>query len=192
MSRKDESEPLLPLAATHPTQPSSTSSRTNTTPTPARKLTSRRTSSSASPSNTGTYPRDIVQSEKSKGKQKAVDSEDPSSSRTPIYDPPVTKRKVGRHITVIFSGDDLIKPSAVDPGKGGADGQGGGGHESNLDLWVEDGESVGSVKDQASLAFRFLYHNFYPYSHYDRHHGHSVESLMPRCVFVFWYNTWHV
>lgn len=24
--------------------------------------------------------------------------------------------------------------------------------EGNLDIWVEDGESIGSVKDQASLA----------------------------------------
>ena len=37
----------------------------------------------------------------------------------------------GRHVTVVFSNES----------------ESGGG---NLDLWVEDGESVGSVKDQAS------------------------------------------
>ena len=89
-------------------------------------------------------------SEKAKGKQRAssepqpsgglfpnlvqspVDEDGPSS---PIKTSSKTKRRTGRAVTIIFSGEE--------------DGT----SEGNLDIWVEDGESIGSVKDQVGLVW---------------------------------------
>ena len=57
-------------------------------------------------------------SEKSKGKQRQESTDDGEQ-------PPQIK---GRHVTVIFSGED----------------------SENLELWVENDESVGGVKEQVS------------------------------------------
>lgn len=99
-------------------------------------------------------------SEKTKGKQRAMsDLEDQAESSPLLHDPyddqldsPVDEdeheergdvtmrkgkgrappKKAGRCATIIFSGEEE------------------GTSEGNLEIWVDDGESVGSVKDQVS------------------------------------------
>lgn len=77
-------------------------------------------------------------SEKSKGKQRAAnqDTFDAPLVTSPLEeDEPRSKVVRGRHVTIIFSGE----------GDGAAEG--------NLEIWVEDDESVGTVKDQVRLLF---------------------------------------
>lgn len=135
-----ESEPLLPAPVTHSHPLSSTA----TSPTTRSKLNARRMSTgplSAPPSGGASS---FGMSEKSRGKQRAREGEeagdnDRGDSAGFRADSSSGKRRttVGRHVTVIFSGDD------------------GGGSEGNLDLWVEDGESVGAVKEQVSWGGTF-------------------------------------
>lgn len=128
-SPNTESEPLLPPPVT----------QTASSPTHHRsKLNARRTSNLPPP----------VLSEKSKGKQRAIDQDQSESLpllTSPIEDedPTVEVKKVrlqrGRHVTVIFSGE------------------GDEASEGNLEIWVEDGESVGTVKEQVSVIYHFTH-----------------------------------
>lgn len=112
-----ESEPLLPPPVT----------QSSSSPTHHRsKLNARRTSN---------LPPPPVLSEKSKGKQRAVDQDQLESLpllASPLEDEEheVKRAPRGRHVTVIFSGE------------------GDEASEGNLEIWIEDGESVGTVKEQ--------------------------------------------
>jgi len=103
------------------------------------------------PSRSGAFgdrPPRTALSEKAKGKQRASSEhrpsllfpglvqspEDEDGPVSPVRPSSKTARRTGRAVTIIFSGEE--------------DGT----SEGNLDIWVEDGESIGSVKDQASLA----------------------------------------
>ena len=140
-----ESEPLLPL---HHQPLSPSSSRLSGSRTPWREKPRRQ------------------MSEKTKGKQRAIhdieneagselvddghqtyrsespvqagseDEEGSGSSRMGKSVKPA--KKAGRCVTIIFSGEEE------------------GTSEGNLEIWVDDGESVGSVKDQVGCRFRVL------------------------------------
>lgn len=70
-------------------------------------------------------------SEKARGKQRAVDTSDEDEPALPKAKGKARKAEAGRAVTVIFSNEEA----------GG-----------NLEVWVEDGESVGHVKENVSGA----------------------------------------
>ena len=135
-------EPLLPPPATSPTSsssaPSSSPRRTSllgarrVPSTPERRLSSKaKGKQRAAPlSTTETHGANIdIDLEKGVGLGLRPPAEIASSSIAPSRPPPVEER--GRCVSVIFSG-------------------GAGEGEGNLEVWVEPGESVGSVKEQVS------------------------------------------
>ena len=75
--------------------------------------------------------RRYLPSEKAKGKQRAIDHDLEGDLEVESASP-VESERTGRNVTIIFSNES-------DSGGG------------NLELWVEEGQSVGSVKEQVRM-----------------------------------------
>lgn len=125
-----DQEPLLPPPVTSGSSLGTSPSSPNT----LRSKLARRASGQSH------YP--IPWSDRSKGKQKAEDQDEIEAQRSyPFPGPsspesPSTPQGTGRPVNVIFSGE-------------GAEGGG------NLQIWIEEGQSVGSVKDQVCVAYPY-------------------------------------